>query len=171
MGFSPKQTKWLKCFHLLAVTGWAGGAFSLLLLHFLRFKGFSSGNDLYGIDRASHLVDMGVIVILGATGCFVTGLLYSIFTNWGFFRHRWIMVKWIITIFCILFGTFFLGPWETTMVNISRELGNAALRDEKYISSMYLNFWFGLLQIILIIFVTFISVFKPWRRNQRPKPA
>ena len=165
MRFSAAQTKWLKCIHLLAVAGWAGGAISLMLLHFLRFGGVGAGNELHGIDRASHMIDDWAIVALGALGCLVTGLLYSIFTNWGFFRHRWIGVKWIITIFCILFGTFFLGPWESEMVNISQKTGSAALQDSAYISSMHLNFWFGIVQVILIIFTIFISVFKPWRRK------
>ncbi|MCL1893725.1 MAG: hypothetical protein FWG02_05780 [Holophagaceae bacterium] len=165
MRLSISMTKWLKCLHLLAVTGWVGGAISLLILHFLRFKGVESGNELYGIDRAAHLIDMGVVVILGAFGCLLTGLLYSALTNWGFFRHRWVLIKWIITIFCILSGTFLLGPWETTMLNISHKFGDTALEIVKYNSSMYLNFWFGVLQLILLIFAMFISVFKPRLRK------
>jgi hypothetical protein len=42
------------------------------------------------------------------------------FSNWGFFKH-----KWIIAAMAIIFGTFFLGPWETTMINISGALGIA----------------------------------------------
>jgi hypothetical protein len=36
-----------------------------------------------------------------------------------FFKHGWMIFKWIVTIVTILFGTFFLGPWETTMMEIS----------------------------------------------------
>ena len=164
MKFSPAQTKWLKCFHLLAVAGWVGGALSLMLLHFLRFEGAEEiGDILHGIDRASHLIDMGVVVLLGAIGCLLTGLLYSLFTNWGFFRHKWLIIKWAITIFGILAGTFFLGPWETAMNDISRQQGGAALLDAKYLSSMYLNFWFGILQVVLLVSAMFLSVFKPWK--------
>jgi len=174
MRLSPNLTKWLKSLHLLAVAGWAGGAVSLLILHFLRFNGVESGNELYGIDRAAHLIDMGVVVYLGAFGCLLTGLLYSIFTNWGFFRHKWVLIKWVITIFCILSGTFFLGPWETAMLNISHQSGDTALMNVGYLSSMRLNFWFGIVQLILLIFAMFISVFKPWRsknRKQKIDPA
>jgi len=168
MKFSPAQTKWLKCFHLLAVAGWVGGALSLMLLHFLRFEGAEEiGDILHGIDRASHLIDMGVVVLLGAIGCLLTGLLYSIFTNWGFFRHKWLIVKWAITVFGILSGTFFLGPWETAMNDISRLQGGAALLDTNYLSSMYLNFWFGILQVVLLVSAMFLSVFKPWKMKKR----
>ena len=110
---------------------------------------------------------MIVIISLGAVGCLLTGLLYSLLTGWGFFRHTWIMVKWIITIFCIASGMLFLGPWETAMVAISGQLGGAALQNAEYLSSMRFNFWFGILQIALLVFAVFISVFKPWKpKNQ-----
>ena len=172
MKLSPAQTKWLKCFHLLAVAGWIGGALSLTLLHFLRFQGVDEiGNDLRGIDRAGGLIDIGVVVILGALGCLLTGLLYSLFTKWGFFRHRWLLVKWIITVVCISSGIILLGPWETGMSEISRKLGAAALLDEKYLSYMYLNFWFGMVQIFLLVFAAFISVFKPWKTKKLQEGA
>ena len=171
MRLSGTQMKWLKCFHLLFATGWAGGAMSLAVLHFLRFRGAEVGAQLYGIDLASHIIDMWVVVCLGAIGCLVTGLLYSIFTSWGFFRHRWVCVKWIVTAYGVLSGTFFLGPWETDMVNISSQLGADSLTDGKYLSSMYLNFWLGVVQIALLIFVIFISALKPWKRREISKGA
>jgi hypothetical protein len=163
MRLGSTMTKWLKCFHLLAVSGWVGGAVSLMLLHSLRFQITGDSGHLHGIDMASHLIDMGVVVWLGATGCFLTGLLYSLFTSWGFFRHKWVLVKWIITIFCIISGTFYLGPWETTMLNISEQSGGAAILDAEYLSAMHLNFCFGMFQILLLVFACVISVFKPWK--------
>ena len=163
MRFGTTSTKWLKCFHLLVAAGWVGGALALLALHFLRSAGAGNAGNLHGIDMAAHLVDMWVIVCLGGTGCLLTGLLYSGFTAWGFFRHRWVLVKWIITLFCVLSGTFWLGPWEATMVEISAKVGDAALSDAKYVSTMQLYFWLGVLQIALLLFALFISVFKPWK--------
>jgi uncharacterized membrane protein len=162
MRFGPILTKWLKCFHLLTVIGWVGGVISLSVLHFLRFKASGIGADLHGIDRAAHLIDWAVVVSLGAIGVFLTGLLYSWCTNWGFFRHKWIIAKWIILLFCTISGLY-LGSWEETMGAISQQLGSAALQDPRYISSMYLNFWLGSIQVVLLIFAMCLSVFKPWK--------
>ena len=74
-----------------------------------------------------------MVVILGAFGCLITGLIYSSFSNWGFFKHTWLILKWIITVAAILFGTFFLGPWETTMMEISGKLGMSSLSDQTYL--------------------------------------
>ena len=116
-----QQLKWLKCFHLIAVSCWVGGAVSLMLLYFLK-SGVTDGGVLYGINQSIHHVDKIVVVIPGAFGCLVTGLIYSSFSNWGFFKQTWLIFKWIVTVSAIIFGTFFLGPWETTMMEISGKL-------------------------------------------------
>ena len=111
----------------------------------------------------------GVVVVPGAMGCLLTGFAYSTLSNWGFIKQRWITVKWAITVSAILFGTFFLGPWETAMMNISGELGLAALDDQGYLYNQRMNFWFGTLQVTILFFTVWISVFKPWRSNIHKK--
>lgn len=38
------------------------------------------------------------MVIVGANGCLLTGLVYSIFTNFGFVKFRWVTIKWLLTL-------------------------------------------------------------------------
>ena len=154
--------RWLKVLHLLCVACWIGGAVSLLLLYFLKAN-VTDGSVLYGINKSIHHVDMVVVVIPGAIGCLLTGLAYSSLSSWGFFKQRWLIVKWIVTVIAILFGTFFLGPWETRMMNISEELGLASLTNEDYLYNQRMNFWFGLLQCLVLMATVWISIFKPWR--------
>lgn len=163
-----KGLKWLKGFHMLAVACWIGGAVSLVLLYFLKGD-VDDGGVLYGINQSIHFVDMQVVVIPGAFGCLLTGLIYSIFSNWGFFKHNWLIFKWIVTITAILFGTFFLGPWETTMMEISCKLGLAALTDPAYLYNQHMNLIFGALQCLILMITVFISIFKPWRGAPRKK--
>ena len=157
MKLKAKGLKWLKGFHLLAVSCWIGGGVALILLYFLK-NGVNDGNVLYGINRSIHHVDMAVVVIPGAFGCLVTGVLYSAFSNWGFFKHRWLIFKWIVTIAAIVFGTFFLGPWETTMMNISGKLGMTSLHDTEYLYSEKMNLIFGTIQIVLLMITVFVSI-------------
>jgi uncharacterized membrane protein len=156
-----KQLKWLKCFHLIAVSSWVGGAVSLMLLYFLK-SGVTDGGVLYGINQSIHHVDMMVVVIPGAFGCLVTGLIYSSCSNWGFFKHTWLIFKWTVTVAAILFGTFFLGPWETTMMEISGKLGISSLSDQSYLYNERMNFIFGIIQISILVSMILISIFKPW---------
>jgi hypothetical protein len=49
------------------------------------------------------------------------------------------------------------------MMNISGELGPAALADEEYLYNQRMNSWFGTRHCIVLILFVWISVFKPWR--------
>ncbi len=160
--------KWLKGFHLLAVCCWIGGGIALVLLYFLK-TGVTDGSVLYGINKSIHFVDMAVIVTPGAFGCLITGLIYGIFTKYGFFRHGWMIFKWVVTVGAILFGTFYLGPWETEMMNISSQLGIASLEDPAYLYNQRMNIIFGALQVLLLLVTLFISIFKPWKRKNKQK--
>ncbi len=163
--------KWLKGLHLLAVACWVGGGVSLLLLYFLK-DGVADGGALYGINQSIHHVDMNVIVIPGAFGCLFTGLAYSLLTGWGFFKHGWMIVKWIVTVSAILFGTFYLGPWETAMMDLSGSLGLEALDDPAYLENQRLNLFWGTVQVAILMATVFVSIFKPWKnlgaRRQQP---
>ena len=161
---SAKGLKWLKGFHLVAVSCWIGGGVSLILLYFLK-NGVEDGNILYGINQSIHHVDIAVVVIPGALGCLITGLIYSSFSNWGFFKHGWMIFKWIVTVVAILFGTFFLGPWETTMMEISGKLGISSLSNPEYLYNQKMNLIFGATQVLVLMVTVFISIFKPWKKR------
>jgi uncharacterized membrane protein len=162
---SPKGLKWLKGFHLIAVACWVGGAVSLLSLYFLKY-GVTDGNVLYGINRSIHHVDMSIVVVPGAIGSLLTGLIYSIFSNWGFFRHNWLTCKWIVTVTAIVFGTFYLGPWETAMMEISGKIGTAALSNASYLYNQQMNLIFGTVQVAVLMITIFISILKPWKTKK-----
>lgn len=160
---SPNAARWLKGFHLLAAGCWTAGAYALLCLYFLK-RGATDGGFLLGVNRSIGHLDLWVIIVPGALGCLLTGLLYSAFTPWGFFRHRWLAFKWAVTCGAILFGTFFLGPWERAMTERAAALGASCLADPAYLRAESLNFVFGAAQFSLLVLVTFLSVFKPWRK-------
>ena len=160
---TPQQQRVLKTVHLLAAACWFGGAVSLLMLYFAK-SGVTDGGELIGFNTAGHWIDTAVVVVPGAFGCLITGLLYGLFTGWGFFRHRWIIFKWVATVAMILFGMTCLGPWEERMLELSRQSGLAALQMAAYLDAERMNFIFGVVQAVLLACVVGISVFKPWRK-------
>ncbi|MDR2442617.1 MAG: DUF2269 family protein [Deltaproteobacteria bacterium] len=150
----------LKIVHLILAGLWVGGAIGLNIMVFL-FSSAESGGELYGYNIASKLVD-DLLIIPGAMGCLVTGLLFSLFSNWGFFKHRWLAVKWVLTVFCILFGTFYLGPTVNDQPAISYAEGLGALADPTWIANRLTSLKGGAIQVFLILFMVAISVIKPW---------
>jgi uncharacterized membrane protein len=157
-------TKILKTVHLVAVSCWVGGSAVLTLLNFSNDAAVSEGM-LRGLLTASQLADFGILVP-GALGCLATGLAFALLTPWGFFRHGWLTCKWLLTVACILSGTFLLGAWEEDMLAMSRTLGNAALADSAYLAARTKFLAASCVQFAVLAFMVAISVFKPQNRHQ-----
>jgi hypothetical protein len=159
---SGRSQRWLKSVHLLFAAVWTSSAIALIAMQTGLHA--SGGGELYGMLRAAKFID-DFLIIPGAIGSLLTGLIYSIWTNWGFFRHRWITVKWVINVGGILFGTFFLGVWLNSLPPLAEQLGLDALADPLFIRNRMLNLVFGGIQMLSLIFALVISVIKPWSRR------
>ncbi|MFA5517667.1 MAG: hypothetical protein WDA74_00275 [Spirochaetota bacterium] len=155
--------KVFKIIHLVLVCMWVGGGIALVAMVNAMIS--QKGGPYYGYLYAMKIVD-DFIIIPGAMGTLLIGLLYGIFTGWGFFKHNWITVKWVLTVALILFGTFFLGPWLNGSVEITGALLDKPFEDMQVASNLFkLNLW-GALQVAFLIFMVAISVLKPWRKKQ-----
>ena len=78
-----------------------------------------------------HFIDIFILTPV-AVITLLTGLMYSLCTRWGFFQHGWIIYKWIITLFIIVTGTFYLGPMVEKLLEISAVKRITALQDQYY---------------------------------------
>jgi len=161
--FSAKGQKWLKCIHIFFASLWVGGAITINLMIFILKA--TDGMQLYGINLSMKFVD-DFIIIPGALGSLITGILYAIFTNWGWFKHNWIIVKLVINIFGVIFGTFWLGPWLNLLPPLSKAEGLGALSNDVYVHYLKMLYVWGPFQTVTIIFALFISVLKPWKKRK-----
>lgn len=161
---SAKGQKWLKGIHILCACMWVGAAIILSLMN--PFIKATDGMQLYGIDVSMKFID-DFIIIPGANGALLTGLVYSIFTGWGWFKHKWIIVKWCITIFGVIFGTFWLGPWVNELGPISKVQGLSALADPSYLHNRHMVLYWGTFQLSTLVLALFLSVLKPWKRRKK----
>ena len=100
----------LRILHLITVSSWLGSTLcTLFLLHLAPQAG--ADDELFGMLRATVIINQYILVPAGAFGTLFTGLAYSLCTHRGFFRYGWITCKWGITAGMILFGVIYLGPW------------------------------------------------------------
>lgn len=157
-----KGQRWLKCLHIYCACVWVGCATLLTIMPFLMHP--ADGGELYGINQTLDIIDL-YILVPGAIGTFITALVYSIWTKWGWFKHNWITVKWIICIFGIIFGTFWLGPWMSNLALLAQQKGLAALSDPQYIANRQNLTIFGTFQAVTVIFAVFVSTLKPWKKK------
>lgn len=157
--------KWLKCVHVLFAGVWVGGAVSLLVIYLAK-QGVTDGGVIYGMNISSRFIDMHVVVPC-AFGSLITGLLYSLFTGWGFVKQPWVALKWLVTLSAIVFGTFWLGPWEEAMTELSGSLRDAAPANPGYLAKQARHLRFGLLQTVILAATVVVSILKPWKRWRR----
>lgn len=96
-----------------------------------------------------------------------TGIAYGILTNWGWFKHNWLIGKWVITLFGIVFGSFWLGPWIDENTALSQKFGEKVLNLPQYIQNEQFLYFFGTFQFCTLLFALYLSVIKPWKSKRR----
>ncbi len=159
---NPTGSKILKIIHIILSSMWVGGAICLTLVLFCITP---DGDGVYTWSLALKIID-DFAIIPGAVGCLLVGVVYGIFTKWGFFRHAWLIVKWVLTVAQILFGTFVLGPLVNGNVKIAAATGAAALTDPVFIHNVGTSKILGPIQLAGLLFVVAISILKPWKKKQ-----
>lgn len=157
---SSNNLKLLKVIHLLCAFMWIGGAFSMLLL--LSGINPAESHEMYMRSLSLKMIDDWLIIV-GANGCIITGLIYGIWTKWGFFKHRWITVKWGLTLFMVLSGTFAMGPCVNGNVYSPDEIALYTSDNEVFWNNISQTIVWGILQTVLLIATMVISVYKPWK--------
>jgi len=148
---------WYKAFHVLSTCIWFGSVLSVILVHLLSI-GVTQEKALPFYNGIMEKIDYWLI-IPSSICSYLSGLLMSWQTNWGFFRYKWIIVKLVLGTSLILFGIFFLNTWivrasETVFDNIP----------EYNVTRMKLGISM-VVQALVIAFLIVISNLKPWGKT------
>ena len=164
MKLSSKGQKILKIAHLTSVVAWVGSAIVMNAIRHLISIGDNAG--MFYMADFLEAVDMKILVP-GAMACLLTGVVYSVFTPWGFFKYKWITAKWVLTILMIALGSFFMGPLIKENVSIGYDLmaGSDHAIADNYWQNLAVSEKWGALQLCLLAFTIIISVFKPWKQK------
>ena len=165
---SPRLRKWIVAAHTLVGVGWFGITVAKLVLEIVS----ATAGDL-SVARAGYLFAGAfdrVVFPPAALATLITGIVLSVGTAWGLFRHWWIVVKLMLTVGIIVTGVVFVGAWtEQALVVTDAELGAVSLR---LIGSASVH-------ALMLAAATVISALKPWGRIRpdrqetvrRPAPA
>lgn len=168
------QQKLIKTLHLLASVSWMGGAFSLLVLAALRESSRYEPDVVRVINMCIYYVDC-LVVLPGVIGCLLTGLVYSVYTPFGFVKYFWIAYKWLISLSAFFWGTLFLGPWAEDVFALAEACGVRWLLDFIHNCVMPQTSWGAYAQIVMLSSVVLVSVYRPvclwnWYDYQQLQP-
>ena len=158
-----KGTKVLKTLHLIFAMLWTSGGIAMILITFLSD---AKSQDELLIKNGILLMIDNWLIIVSAIATFIIGIIYGVYTNWGFFKYKWITVKWIVTVIQMVYGTFVYHPSLTQNIEIINKLGAAATQDETFLSNLTLMQISGFFQSGLLLILIVISVFKPWKTKK-----
>ena len=132
--------KALKVFHILFGIMWIGGVMALVSIMLgTRPQGVE---QMYAVAK-DHLVIDKFFLIPGGIGIVLTAFVYSIFTKWGFFKVKWVGVKWVLTEPL---------PLEPFLTNV-RHVVIA-----------------GIVQLVGFAVILILSVWKPWTKSRKNLP-
>ncbi|GAA0622109.1 hypothetical protein GCM10010174_46190 [Kutzneria viridogrisea] len=139
-------TLWL---HVVCSVGWLSQALALLVLTSLALGTADVAVRGSALTMAKHL-DMALLAELANVSAF-TGFVLAAATAWGFFRHWWVLVKFVITVVQLYLGIFALA---------------GALREAARTGapSVWLAVGAGLMAAA-IAFQAWVSVAKPWAKT------
>lgn len=151
--------------HVTFSVGWLGAVAGFLVL---AVAGLTSHDAQ--IVRAAYLA-MGLIgwwvLVPCSVASLLTGLIQSLGTEWGLFRHYWVVVKFLLTI----------GGAVLLLVHMSPTSRLAAVAAERALSGIELR---GLrvqlvadagAALLVLLATTALSVYKPWGPIGYARPA
>jgi hypothetical protein len=141
----PKARKTWLLLHVITSVGWLGVTIGMLVLALAAF-------DAPQLYPAMEL--LGDLVVLPlALGALVTGVVLSLGTKWGLVRHRWVLVKFVLTVIAVIATTFSLRSGLHEAAD-----GVVAAGGDVLVAAC--------VSLALYTFNAVLSVFKPWGRTR-----
>ena len=167
MTMTPGLRKLALTAHVASSVGWLGAVAAFLAL---AVAGLTS-QDAQRVRGAYIAMDMTgwfVIVPLSFTSL-ITGLVQSLGTTWGLFRHYWVLIKLLITVLATALLLVHMQPTSrVARVAAERTLSSADLRELR--AQLVADAGAALVALFV---TTTLSVYKPrgvtrygWRKQQ-----
>jgi hypothetical protein len=157
---TPNLRKLVLTTHITFSVSWFGAVAVFLVL---AVTGLTSHN--VQVIRATYIA-MGLstwfVILPACFGALLSGLVQSLGTPWGLFKHYWIAVKLLLTILSTLVLLLHMQP-ISYLAEVASEtpLSNSDLRGLR----IQLIADAGAALLVLLIIIT-ISIYKPWGRIQ-----
>lgn len=157
---TPYMRKLVLTAHITFSVGWLGTVAGFLVLS---IAGLTSHDDnvVRGAYLSMNLIGLYAIAPL-SIAALATGLIQALGTQWGLFRHYWVLMKFFLT----LLGTYALMMHQFTAVERAARLvssSRALLLSSLDLHSVGIELLGDVSGAVLVLLVaTTLSVYKPW---------
>ena len=154
MTMTPLLRKFALTAHVTSSVGWLGAVVAFLAL------------AVVGLTSQDAQTVRGVYLVMEPTAWFVlvplafasllTGIVMSLGTTWGLFRHYWVLFKLVITVFATTILLIYMGTFRY-MAGVAAD--PTADLDVVRNASPTLH---ATLALLVLLAATVLAVFKPW---------
>jgi hypothetical protein len=167
----PALRKFVLAVHLTFSIGWIGAVIAYLALGVAAV----TSDDVQTIRAAwtaMELTGWYVIVPL-AVASLLTGLVMALGTKWGLFRHYWVLISFVLTIFATTVLLLHM-PTVSSTAGVAQEAEGAALE------ALGGDLGHPGIGLVVLFVIQVLNIYKPsgmtrygWRKRQeqRAKPA
>ena len=165
----PKAVKLLRSIHIICVGLMIGAAAGVLVS--LRLM-YTRGDNLDHLT--ADLVQASLVnglFLWAFYGLLATAILFSLFTSWGFFRHTWIVLKWVGLVLMVFFSVNGLIPAVDGMAALSDGLYSIPDAGDLYRQLFRQAVTMASLVIGIGVVLAGISVYKPFGLMQVEEPS
>jgi hypothetical protein len=167
MTMTPGLRKFMLTVHLTFSVGWIGAVVAYLALGVSAVTS-DEAQTVRAAWIAMELTGWFVIVPL-ALAALLTGLVMSLGTQWGLFRHYWVLITLVLTVFATTILLLHM-PTVSSIADVAREADGAELGR---LGGDLLHAGGGLLVLLV---TTVLNVYKPrgmtaygWRKQHEPR--
>ncbi len=157
---SPSLRKLVLLTHVTFSVGWLGAVAAYLALALAGMRSADAG-FVRGAYLALELMGWVVIVPFCLAGL-IAGLIQSLGTEWGLFRHYWIAVKFALT----SVATVILLTHLRTVSRVADLARGGALLEPAHAQLKLQLVVHAALGLVVLLATTVLSIYKPWGRTK-----
>lgn len=152
MTMPPALRKFALTIHLMASLGWIGAAGAYIALGVSAITA-RQGQSVRAAWVAMEVTGWFVIAPL-ALAALLTGLIMSLGTPWGLFRHYWVLISLALTTFAATV-TLLHMPAVTAQTDVARRADAAAL------NQLGGDLFHPVVGLAVLLFITLLNMYKP----------
>src|ERR671919_844850 len=154
MAFAPALRRFTFTTHVTSSVGWVGAVIVFLALAVI---GVTSDDEVK--VRGAYLLMAPAawfVLVPLAHASLLSGIVLSLGTTWGLFRHYWVVLKLGITVFSTVILLIYMGTFRQ-MAGVAADpvMDRAAVRNASPIVH-------AVLALVLLLAATVLGVYKPF---------
>jgi hypothetical protein len=158
---TPRLRKLALTAHVTSSVGWLGAVMAYLALAIAGLRS-EDARTVRAAYLSMDLIGWYVIVPCGLAAL-LTGLVQSLATEWGLFRHHWVVAKLVLT----TVGLVVLLVHMRTVSRVAAAAAEATLASEDVAPLRLHVIVHAAGGLVLLLTAAALSVFKPWGKTAR----